>query len=217
MTTAPNPESPSRRTGLLRTAVALAAVAAVVAIAARGGDGVRDTQAAQPPVQLHLVQAERFAVQQPFAHLWRADAQQVRSGWLLVLDGDIAPVRQNLEPVLYVGNQTAERINAAPDGGKLVVLVPGDFRLEDAPIFYGAPALPEELRQQDIDAARDAAVRGGAVAPTQAAVAAATAAGGEHAPYPTDFELRLRAIDLVERWSPTERDLIAGWRVPRVR
>ena len=66
-----------------------------------------------------------------------------------------------------------------------------------------------------IDAAANAAIAKGALAPTAAAVQAALAPEGK--PSPTDFELRLRAIDLVELHSPKETELIEGWRLPRVK
>ncbi|MBX3462153.1 MAG: hypothetical protein KF830_03205 [Planctomycetes bacterium] len=216
--------SAGHRAPLLLAAAAVAALAVVVAIATTRRDaGAAAGAAAQPaaavptPVrQLELLHAERFRVDQPFRHLWRAERPLVASGWLLVLAGDAAAMvpRQTLEPVLYVGAETAERINTGQGSGRLVVLVPGDFWLEDAPIFYGAPALPEELRQRQIDAELARARAAGAVAPTaeRAAQVAAPARS-----YATDYELRQRAIDLVEQHAPDEKDLIAGWRVPLVR
>jgi hypothetical protein len=139
----------------------------------------------------------------------------VTDGWLLVLSTDpsLLKPRQVKEPVLYVGAQTAERVNAGLSG-KIVVLVPGDFALGAAPIFLGDAALPEELRQVDIDAQLAAAVAAGAIATPADTITKVTAAART---FETDFELRQRAIDLVEIHSPQEKDLIAGWRLPRVR
>jgi hypothetical protein len=197
-------------------AAALVTGLAVVGIIAftRHDQPADATQQREP--SLTLLHAERFAVDQPFVHLWRRDRLQVTTGWLLVLGGDAETFRprQDYEPVLYVGNQTAERINAGASG-RLVVLVPGDADLSKAEIFLGSKALPEELAQADIDA-QVAAARARGVTPQPAeTVAAVTAAGVGR--YPTDFELRLRAIDLVEQHSPDEQDLIRGWRVPRIR
>jgi len=169
-----------------------------------------------PPTQLRLVHAEQFQVARPFQHLWRADRPLVNSGWLLVLEGPAALLefKQNIEPVLYVGAQTADRVNAGASG-RVVVIVPGNFRLQNAPIFLGANALPEALDQARINAAVNAAIADGALVPTDAEVQAAVVAGVK--PYATDFELRLRAIDLVELHSPQEKDLIRGWRAPLVK
>ncbi|HZN39537.1 MAG TPA: hypothetical protein VFD82_12085 [Planctomycetota bacterium] len=166
------------------------------------------TQPPLPKVQLELVQAERFQVEKPFRHLWRADQPLVNSGWLLVLSGDPARFvpRQVKEPVLYVGAQTAQRVNFPEQSGKLVVIVPGDFRLEDAPIFFGAEALPEELRQPQIDAELEAARAAGARPPTAEAIQKAMTT--QWKTFASDYELRLRAIELVAQHSPQEQTLI---------
>ena len=222
---------PSAATRLPGVAVAVAGAAALVAVAfAWNSRGERPaasqvTNAAsaslaaptpRPRVQLALLHAERFTVRAPFQHLWRADQPWVTTGWLLVVSGDpeLLRPRQAKEPVLYVGAQTAERINHAASG-RLVLLVPGDFPLAAAPIFLGDVALPEELRQPQIDAQLAGAVAAGAIATPAETIAKVTVAGARE--FATDFELRQRAIDLVEIHSPEEKDLIAGWRVPRVR
>ncbi len=207
------------RAPLWMGALLVVATAVVVTVAmSRPSEAARVPTAAplQPVVQLELMHAEPFHTEQPFRHLWRADQPLVDRGWLLVLSGDPAQmvVHQTKDPVLYVGAQTADRVNTGEGSGKLVVIVPGDFWLEDAPIFFGAPALPEELRQPWIDHELATARAAGAVAPT-AELAAQVAT--EARTFRTDFELRRRAIDLVEQYSPGEKDLIAGWRVPLVK
>lgn len=219
---ASSPVRPRLGTPVWIGALLVVATAVVVAVATwrpaattRVG-AVRPQPQPQPVVQLELVHAEPFRTEQPFRHLWRADQPLVDRGWLLVLAGDAARMvpRQTKEPVLYVGAQTAERVNTGQGSGKLVVIVPGDFWLEDAPIFYGAEALPEELRQADIDRELALARAAGAVAPT-AELAAQVATQARV--FPTDYQLRLRAIDLVEQYAPDEKDLIAGWRAPLVK
>lgn len=199
---------------------AATATAAVVALAVTREQPTAAAPATapllEPPRQLELVHAERWTTAEPFHHLWRAERPLVAGGWLLVLAGDPAQmeVRQTKEPVLYVGAEVAERINTGEDSGKLVVLVPGDFWLEDAPIFYGRPELPEVIRQRWIDRELADAIAAGAKTPTAEHAAAVTA---EARTFANDYELRQRAIDLVELHSPTEKDLIAGWRAPLVK
>lgn len=214
---------------LLALGCGLAALTVVALLATQGKNGAGTTapatatpsSAARAPVaavqQLGLVHAETFQVAQPFRHVWRSDQPLVDRGWLLVLSGDPALLepRQSKEPVLYVGAQTATRVNTARDSGRLVVIVPGDFRLQDAPIFFGSVALPEEVGPHQIAAELANAVAAGAKAPTAAEIAAAGKAPGQT--FPTDYELWQRAIDLVEQFSPTEQTLIEGWRAPRVR
>lgn len=207
-------------THLARALALLAGVAvvALVAVLATGESPTNQAAAAAPlpRAPFKLLHAETFQVNKPFVHQWRADRPQVTSGWLLVIEGDADELKpiQYLEPVLYVGAQTADRVNAGTSG-RLVVIVPGDFRLQDAPIFLGEEALPEAMDQFRIDAALKGAVAAGVVAPSGQAIRDAVVAGVNS--YPSDFELRLRAIDLVEIHSPKERDLIRGWRVPRIK
>ncbi len=167
---------------------------------------------------VRVIRAQRFEVARPFAHVWRVDRPMVKSGWLLVLSvpPELVHPRQAHEPVLYVGAQTANRVNPHPyESGKMVVIVPGDFLLEDSPIFFGAPALPEEVGPSHIDKevarARDAGVRPPSVDNLATVVVA------EVLRVATEYDLRQRAIDLVEKYSPQEKDLIAGERVPLVR
>jgi hypothetical protein len=203
-------------------ACSIAAIAVVVSVAFLRPPGAADSndagkqQLMSPPHnQLQLLHAERFRLDEPYQHRWRADVPFVTDGWLLVLSGDpeLLRPRQVKERVLYVGAETAERINTPPDG-KVVVLVPGDFRLDGAPIFLGAEALPEELMQPQIDAELAAARAAGVTPPNAEAIAAVLAPTRTFA---NDYYLRLRAIELVEQHSPTETDLIAGARVPLVK
>jgi hypothetical protein len=220
----PSPAGRTRSTKAVALLCAGGALAVVVALAMRSdapatgmpSSAVPATQPAPQVEQLQLVHAETFQVQRPFQHVWRRDQPWVQHGWILVLSGkeELLRPRQIKEPVLYVGAQTAERVNTAEGSGKVVVIVPGDFALASAPIFLGSIALPEELGPREIAAELDKAVAAGAAAPAAAAIEAATKPGQVFA---TDYELRLRAIDLVEQHSPAEKDLIAGWRAPRLR
>lgn len=220
--------SSGRWTKLASVVCAAAAAAVVVHLATKQGTGqavdaapAAKAAAVQPAApaarQLQLVHAETFQVNQPFKHLWRKDQPFVNHGWLLVLSGDaeLLRVQQVKMPVLFVGAQTADRVNTGEGSGHIVVIVPGDFALADAPIFFGGVGLPEETTPAVIAAELANARAAGALPPTADAIAAASKVAGQT--FATDFELRLRAIDLVEQYSPGETDLIAGWRVPRVR
>jgi len=162
--------------------------------------------APRPPVprdphahEVQLVEARRFAAGERTTHTWRNDGLKYDSGWLLVLraaPGLILP-RQVREPVLYVGAQTANRMHSSVRSGHVVAIVPGDFLLTDAPIFFGALDLPEELGQTRIDRALARAVADGVAPPTVDEVAA--------------------AVDLVAKYSPQETDFIRGERAPLIR
>jgi hypothetical protein len=171
-----------------------------------------------------LVHAQPFTLEQSYAHEWRAERPLVAGGMLLVLqvDKDLVHPRQVAEPVLYVGGQTAERINVGASSGHVIAVVPapvdarGQVQLDlaAAPIFFGEPMLPEQ-----VDAARAAQELAGAVARDIAPPAADAVAAVLRAPvrFATRYDLQLYATDLIEAWSPDESDLIAGMRVPLVR
>ncbi len=207
-------------TKTLGAAVLIGAGAIVAAIAAfQSGDreGGDSAAAAARKAEVSVLYARRFQVEKPFVHVWRGDTPRVASGWLMVLSAptDKLQPRQAKEPVLYVGRQTADRVNTGKDSGRVVVIVPGDFALEDAPPFFGSEALPEELGQKQIDRAFAEATASGVRAADAATLRELTVE--EPLFVPTDFELRLAAIDLVEEYSPQEEELISGWRVPRVK
>lgn len=210
---------------ILAGACVIGAIAAIAAIASTrssrrpASDRPTPTDAAArslPVVPLQLVHAQQFHTDMPFAHLWRADRQMYDTGWVLVLEGEPELLRphQTMDPVLYVGAQTAERVNRG-DSGRLVVIVPGELALADAPIFLGPEALPEELWQEQIDAVLTAARNGGATPATAEQRQRAVVAGTLE--FADDYWLHRHAADLVEQHSPQEKDLIAGWRAPLVK
>ena len=95
------------------------------------------------------------------------------------------------------------------------MIVPGDFLLTDTPIFFGDPALPEELGQREIDLALAKAVAAGVKPPTMAEVAAAIHPAALRAA--DHYQLRQKAVDLVAKHSPQETDFIRGERLPLIR
>ena len=180
------------------------------------GDGVPPAipaNVADSPVR--LVQAQRFTLDEPYAHVWRKEQPEVRSGYLLVLevDPDLVYPRQVAEPVRDVGRQTAERVNFGDQSGHVICLVPGDFDLTQAPIFFGPPALPEEQDAALIDASVSAALARGA-GPLPAASVESAMRAPVHA---RDYDrLLFLATDLIEQYSPQEVDLIRGLRAPLI-
>ncbi len=115
-------------------------LAACTAGAFAGTPEVPSTPAAVDGILL----AQPFTLDEPYEFAWQAEHPMVSSGMILVLEvnPDLVLPRQTLEPVLYVGNSTAERVNNGYPSGKVVAIVPGTVNLASAPIWFGEPALP---------------------------------------------------------------------------
>lgn len=175
---------------------------------------------AQPPVLPPtpapidaLVYARAFTLDEAYEHSWRAERPAVTSGYLLVLrvDPDLIYPRQTAEPVLYVGAQTAQRLNVGYTSGHVVAIVPGAVEGEGAidlartAIWFGTPELPERVDRARVEAELRRAVAAG-IAPVgvDAARAATAPEGVLHA---RDLSAMLvQAADLISRYAPDERD-----------
>ena len=206
-------------------AVVLALAAGTTAVMRVLDDGAPPALPADPSsLPVTLVGAWPFTLEQPATHWSRAERPLYDAGMILVLSADpeLLHPRQAAEPVLYVGAQTAEKLNTGYPSGQLVVLVPAprgadgmpQLDLANAPIFFGEPALPET-----IDGARAVA---------ELATARAKGVGDESADvvstrthelvdFVDDGDLRIWTSDVIERFSPDEVDLISGLRAPRLR
>lgn len=206
----------------------------IVALLALGGgvyalrqvlhdDGPPPLPAATPVGGVTLIEARPFTLDVPYVHDWRAERPQVTAGVLLVLgvDGDLVHPRQGFEPVLYVGDQTAERINVGSDSGHVIAVVPApvDARghvaldLSTTPIYFGAPALPEQVDAATVTKELAAAKARGIAPPAAAAVAAVSQ---PEVRFHDSYDVRVFAADLIEAWSPMETDLVNGLRAPLV-
>ena len=183
--------------------------------------GAGDTQSFAPPqdlpaAALEILAARPFVVDEPFVHEWRAEKPLVSAGYLLVLRvaPELALPRATFEPVLFVGDQTAERVNAPRNGENLVVLVPAPERdgrpvldLSRAPVWFGSLELPERIDAARIRAERGAAEERG-IGPARSGPRLAAAGADETIHARTRRELDLYLADLVEFYSPEETDLV---------
>src|SRR6266852_9627353 len=184
------------------------------ASAADNGGPVRD-----------LVFAQAFKLDKSYTHTWRKEQPLVSSGYVLVLavDPEFVRPKQVAEPVLYVGNQTAERINAADVSGRLVVIVPStvntrgevDLDLSTVPIWFGAPELPERIDAAQLNAELSAALRQGVRPLAQERVQGALRRGGKSLHLPNRQALDQKIAALLQEYSPNETDLIRGLKVTK--
>jgi hypothetical protein len=179
---------------------------------------------AMPPTPapvLDIVSIQPFELQTPAAHLWRAEKPTVRSGYLLVLKVDPGLVypRQVAEPVLYVGRQTAERVNVGHESGHVVAIVPAvidpkhpdHLDLAREIVWFGTPELPERVDARRIAAEHAAAVAAGIRPFAPEKLAAARQRGGALNRQATKVTLVHDALRrLVRTYSPQERELVDG-------
>jgi hypothetical protein len=170
-----------------------------------------------------LLVAIPFRVDEPFTHWWRAERPEVQAGHLLVLAVDpiVVRPRQTAEPILFVGDQTAERVNAGYEDGALIVVVPaqaGDDgwplgRLAGLPMWFGEPGLPEQV---DVAAIREARrLVPDLIGFSEARVEQALTVGGNGLRCQDQAQLYLHAADWIERFAPADRHIVERLRLNR--
>ena len=193
------------RAGALLAALTLAMLASVVR-----GDVPPVPETPAPIVR--LVEARPFALEASFMHQWRREQPTYRSGWLLVLQVDPALVfpRQTEEPVLYVGGQTAQRLNIGDRSGYVVALVPVEdmrrYRLAEQRIWFGTPAFPEQVDAARIEAEQVKAKQAGIAPLGEEAVEQAVVRAERESLERRDVHaLMPDAGRLVERFAPEDK------------
>lgn len=216
------------RTPVLWTLAALAlAASAVAAWVQSGREGALPALPEQATPAWSLVYAREFRLEEAYVHWWRAERPEVRSGYLLVLEADpeLLVRRQSLESVLYVGRQTAERVNSGDESGNLVALVPSavgaDGRLEldltQAPIWFGSPELPERVDAARVELEYARALEQHITAPPPDRVRSALERGGPPLALADRVALQRAAAEVVRTFSPTEVDLARSLSAPRLK
>ena len=198
----------------MKTLVSISAVLMVAAVALADVPAIPATPAAVDDI----VYARPFTLEQGYKFEWRKDGQVFTEGTILILkvNPDLVFPRQIAEPVLYVGDTTAERVNSGNGSGHVVAIVPGKVDLKKAPIWFGTPDLPERVDAATIKAERAAAEKAGIKPFAKEQVAAAQSAGGKTRLTVADrYELRRDAAHLILEYAADETELAEGLLVPR--
>lgn len=175
----------------------------------------------RPAPIVDIVVAQPFELAEAYEHLWRLERPRVKSGYLLVLrvDRDLVYPRQLAEPVLYVGHQTAERLNVGYHSGHVVAIVPANIDdpthpefidLGEARIFFGSPAMPERVDTETIAWEHRRAVEAGIEPIKSPRLEAARRRGGRRRTLVDKRELVHAAMMRVAEYSPQEQDLVGG-------
>jgi hypothetical protein len=164
-----------------------------------------------------VVYARGFTLEQGYRYIRSKERPWVTSGTLLVLkvDPSLVVPREIAMPVLYVGDQPAERLNRGNESGYVIAVVPGVVDLKRAPIWFGEPNSPHLVDAATAQSQRALAEQAGIGPFSGERVKAALAAGGE-----TIKAVDMRAVlrdevaGLIEKYSPQESQLANEFRVP---
>ena len=162
-----------------------------------------------------LVYARAFELSEPYTYAWTADQAEITSGHLLVFEVDpaMAQPRQVESPVLYLGRTPAEILNVGVESGNMIVLVPGDVDVAASVAYFGSWELPERVDDAR-GAAEEAAALALGVSPIGAAqFTAALAAGGDALRTRSVNGVHRAVADLLDVYSPEERELAEAYRL----
>ena len=192
--------------------------AAAVQALQDGSDDMRvlpDLSAEPQSTAIELVAVQPFELVEARQNFMRTDAPAFDEGYLAVLatEPEMLVRRQSEEHVLFVGDQPVERYNNGDRSGHVVVLIPGPIDLADAPVYFGEPALPEQLTAADRGAELELARDRGVVAFSADGIAAASTPALQLA---DGYDLDRTASYLIEQYSPLEVDVISGLRAERL-
>lgn len=94
-----------------------------------------------PSAVIDVVYVQPFSLKTGYTHFWREEKPFVKSGTLAVfkVNPSLVYPRNALEPVLYVANQTAERLNFGNESGYVVAIIPGEVDLSKSRAWFGKP------------------------------------------------------------------------------
>lgn len=168
----------------------------------------------KPQPVIAIVHIQPFQLEQSFKYDWRSDHPNINSGLLIVVkvDPKLVTPRNELEPVLYAGNQPVQRLNHGHESGYVIGIIPEQIDLSKEPIWFGTPALPERIDTKIIRNERGMAKRSGISALNSPNIQSRTR-DLISAPNLTTL-LREHAANLILEFSPQEKHLADSWRLP---
>lgn len=168
----------------------------------------------KPQSVIDIERIQPFRLKQSFKYDWRREHPDVRSGLLVVfkVDPDLVTPKNALEPVLYSGNQTVQRLNHGHESGFVIGIVPEQIDLSQEPAWFGTPALPERIDAEMIAKERSKAERSGILALNSTDIQSRTLDPVVASDLTT--LLREQAANLLLEFSPQEKSLADSWRLP---
>lgn len=168
----------------------------------------------KPQSVIDIVRIQPFQLKQSYKYDWRRDRPDVRFGLLVVfkVDPDLVTPRNTLEPVLYAGNQTVQRLNHGHESGFVIGIIPEQIDFSKEPVWFGAPALPERIDAEMIAKEHAKAKRAGILPLKSINIQSRT----RDMIVASDLTtlLREQAANLLLEFSPQEKKLADSWRLP---
>jgi len=163
---------------------------------------------ATPAAVDDIIYARKFTLQEGYKFRWCSEKPNVTSGYLLVLkvNPDLVFARQRAEPVLYVSDQTAERLNRGYSSGHVIAIAPANPDLTKALMWFGTPDLPERVDANMAKAELELAKAAGIKPFSAKKIEAALARGGEELTGSNVVDVLRVAADLVRKYSPAEEE-----------
>jgi hypothetical protein len=177
---------------------------------------------ATPAAVDNLLYVRTFDLEKGEKFFWSKEKPMMTTGTLLVIevkDKNLVVPRAIAMPVLYVGNQPAQRINEGHKSGRVIAIVPGEVDLLKEPIWFGTPELPENVDANMAKAERKLADKAGIKPFDEKTVKAAQAKGGETKLTAPDMHTLLRdnVAELILEYCPDEKHLADDFRVPVIK
>ncbi len=156
-----------------------------------------------------IVSIRKFTLKEGFKFDWCKERPMVTTGYLLVLkvNPDLVFPRQVAEPVLYVGKQSAQRLNVGYKSGHVVALIPGEPDWAKTLIWFGTPELPERV-DSNVANTEEAAAKAAGIKPFSAKELETALTRGSKSLQASNVAGVLGvAADLIRQHSPTEVEL----------
>jgi hypothetical protein len=166
-----------------------------------------------PTATIDILYAKSFKLNQGYWHDWSKERPFVKEGMLIVLkvNPDLVRPTNALQPVLFAGNQTVQRLNHGFKSGHVIGIIPGQVDLSKTPIWFGHPALPEQVSTKTIGSESNFALTSNIKAFSKNKIS--NISQGDLTAENLAELLRKDAADLVLEYSPTEKYLAENWRM----
>lgn len=215
----------------MRRQILLAAGACALAASAwtafQDADPASPVTVTTPATAWRLLEARPYVLDEAYISYDRAETPEVRSGWALALEvpAGYAGLRNARMPVLYVGDQVAERWNSGEVSNRVVVTVPCALdgagqpilELETALVWFGTPELPERVDAARIAEERALALTAGVASLPVAEITEARARGGDALALRDHSDLGRALSGWIDRYAPDEAEYADNLRAPRAK